>query len=322
MINLNRKDIGNWTRLGMRKAYGSMLESVTEDYPELVALTADVADSANLIHFKEKFPKRFYNIGIAEQNMTGIACGMAKEGHNVFLCSFAPFVSMRNYEAVRTLVGYMNLNVKIVALASGMSLGVQGNTQYCLEDISLMRSIPGMLVLSPADVVEEAKCISFLADYEGPAYLRLTGIDGTPTVFNEDYDFSIHKPALLREGEDVAIISTGSITSECMRATRALKKEGINCALFSICCLKPIDDKELVSIISRYKYIITVEEHFKSNGLGSIISEVVSDSNVSCKQIRLGIDDKFLHAGDYSHMMKTSHLTALCIKEAILAGLK
>lgn len=322
MINLNRKDIGNWTRLGMRKAYGPMLETVAEDHPELVALTADVADSANLIPFKEKFPRQFYNIGIAEQNMTGIACGMAKEGHNVFLCSFAPFVSMRNYEAVRTLVGYMNLNVKIVALASGMSLGVQGNTHYCLEDISLMRSIPGMLVLSPADVVEEAKCISFLADYEGPAYLRLTGIDGTPTVFNEEYDLNIHTPALLREGETIAIISTGSITSECLRATRALKNEGINSALYDICCLKPVDDRELASIISRYKYIITVEEHFRGSGLGSIISGIVSDKNIPCRLIRLGIDDRFPHVGAYSHVMQTSHLTAPYIKEAIISELK
>ena len=177
MIEFDKKIISDWTRMGMRKAYGPILETVAVDHSNLVALTADVADSANLIQFSRKFPDQFYNIGIAEQNMTGIACGMAKEGHNVFLCSFAPFVSMRNYEAVRTLVGYMKLNVKIVALASGMSLGVQGCTHYCLEDISLMKSIPNMLILSPADVIEEAKCIEYLADYTGPAYLRLTGID-------------------------------------------------------------------------------------------------------------------------------------------------
>lgn len=322
MIEYDKKNVSEWTRMGMRKAYGSMLEAVAEEHPNLMALTADVAESANLVRFKERFPNRFYNIGIAEQNMTGIACGMAKEGHNVFLCSFAPFVSMRNYEAVRTLVGYMKFNVKIVALASGMSLGVQGNTHYCMEDISLMRTIPGMLILSPADVIEEAKCIEYLADYDGPAYLRLTGIDGTPAVYGRDYEFNIHKPDLLREGEDVAIISTGSLTTECMRATRALKKESINCALYNLCCLNPADEAEILGIIEKYKHIVTVEEHFKKGGLGSIISEIISENKIKCRLTRIGIGDIFPHAGDYSHMLKSNRLTAPYIKETIVSELK
>lgn len=318
MINIDKKCVSDWTRLGMRKAYGPILEMVADKHPELVALTADVADSANLIGFSRNYPSQFFNIGIAEQNMTGIACGMAKEGHNAFLCSFAPFVSMRNYEAVRTLIGYMGMNVKVVALASGMSLGVQGSTHYCLEDISLMKTIPEMLILSPSDVVEEAQCIDFLANYNGPAYLRLTGIDGTPSVFNVDYQFDEGRPHLIREGEDVVILSTGSVTSECVRTTRALKKDGINCALYSICRLKPIDEDEISSILSQYKKIVTVEEHFKIGGLGDIISDIVAKNGLSCKVIKIGVEDCFPHPGDYARMLCVNNLTATSIRDLII----
>lgn len=322
MIELNNENIANWTRLGMRKAFGSMLESVAEDHSNLIALTADVADSANLVQFSKRFPNKFFNIGIAEMNMTGIACGLAKEGHNVFISSFAPFVTMRNYEAVRTLIGYMNLNVKIVGLASGMSLGVQGNTHYSLEDISLMRTIPNMLILSPTDVIEEAKCIEFLADYEGPAYLRLTGIDGTPSVYKEDSTINLCLPNLIREGEDIVIFSTGSITSECNRASRALKKDGFNCSLYEICNLKPIDKNKLLDIIGKYKLIVTVEEHFINGGLGSIISEFISETNADCRLLRIGLEDKFLNSGNYSYMLNEANLSASHIRNKIIDKLK
>lgn len=319
MIEIDKRSISEWTRLGMRKAFGPILESVADDHPELVAMAADVADSANLTSFSKTHSSQFFNIGIAEQNMTAIACGMAKEGHNVFICSFAPFVSMRNYEAVRTLVGYMGLNVKIVALASGLSLGVQGSTHYCLEDISLMRTIPGMLVLSPADVIEEAKCIEFLANYYGPAYLRLTGIDGTPTVFNSEYVFDEGSLELIREGEDLVIFSTGSVTSECIRATRALKKDGIKCALYSLCRLKPIDEEKITSILNQYKTVITAEEHFKIGGLGDIVSDIVARRGLQCKVMKIGVDDSFPHPGDYAYVLAASNLTAAKIRDIIVS---
>lgn len=322
MIEINNENIANWTRLGMRKSFGSMLEAVAEDYENLIALTADVADSANLVQFSKRFPNKFFNIGIAEMNMTGIACGMAKEGYNVFISSFAPFVTMRNYEAVRTLIGYMNLNVKIVGLASGMSLGVQGNTHYSLEDISLMRTIPNMRILSPTDVIEEAKCIEYLADYEGPAYLRLTGIDGTPPVYKEDFNINLNQPNLIREGEDIAIFSTGSITSECNRATRALKKDGVNCSLYEICNLKPIDKSTLLEIIQKYKLIVTVEEHFINGGLGSIISEIISETNIDCKLLRIGLENKFLHSGNYTYMLDEAKISATHIRDKIIDKLQ
>lgn len=169
-------------RLGMRKSFGLWMEEMAEEHDDLMVIAADVASSAGLQGFAQRFPEKFLNVGIAEQNMAGIAAGLAKEGSNVFIVSFAPFVTMRAYEALRTLVGYMHLNVKAVSLASGFSLGVQGNTHYCLEDISLVKTIPGMLLLSPADCLEEGKCLEYLLDYQGPAFLRITGIISSGTT--------------------------------------------------------------------------------------------------------------------------------------------
>lgn len=321
MIEYSNKNISSWTRLGMRKAFGPMLTEVAKEHDNLIALTADVADSANLLGFRELYPGRFYNIGIAEQNMTGIAAGLAKEGNNVFISSFAPFVSMRNYEAIRTLIGYMHLNVKVVALASGMSLGVQGSTHFCLEDISLLRSIPEMLILSPADVVEEAECIEFLASYDGPVYLRLTGIDGSPCIHKDKDSFDINEPHPLREGEDIVIFSTGSITSECVRASRALKKDGLSCSVYDVCALKPINEIMVREVIDKHRYIVTVEEHFTIGGLGDIIGNISLASGFPKKIIKIGVADTFPHAGDYSYLLSEYGLTASYIREKVLANI-
>ena len=309
------QNITEWIRLGMRKAFGVQMTSIASQCDNIIVLTADVANSGNLEQFQQTLPNQFFNVGIAEQNMTGIACGLAKEGYNVFISSFAPFVSMRNYEAIRTLVGYMQLNVKIVALASGMSLGVQGNTHFGLEDISLMHTIPEMLILSPADVAEEAKCLEYLSTYEGPAYLRLTGIDGMPCIYKDTSKLDITKPNLLREGENIVILATGSIVNECIRVTRLLKKDGISCALYDICCLKPLN---IDDILVKYNYIVTVEEHFTSGGLGSIIATL---SNKMNKIIKLGIKDKFPKAGHYTYMLEQCGLTAQNMKEKIISAI-
>lgn len=313
--------INEWTRLGMRKSFGKQMIDIAKDNPNIIVLTADVANSANLESFKEKFPQQFYNIGIAEQNMTGIACGLAKEGCNVFITSFTPFVTMRNYEAIRTLVGYMHLNVKIIGLAAGLSLGVQGNTHFCLEDISLMNTIPGMMVLSPADVVEEAKCLEFLAKYEGPAYLRLTGIDGNPCVYKNAEDVEIENIKCIREGERVAILGTGSILSECVRASRALKKDSVDCAVYDICNIKPINETSLREILAKYTYIFTVEEHHCIGGLGSQIVNLCNDSGIKTKILKIGIEDVFPKSGDYSKLLTEYGFTANVLKEKIISAL-
>ncbi len=318
MIDFSPSNIKSWTRLGMRKAFGTIMCEIAKEHDDLIVLVADVADSANLNEFAKEFPNQFYNIGIAEQNMLGIAAGLAKEGNNVFVVSFAPFVSMRAYEVVRTLIGYMHLNVKIIALASGMSLGTQGNTHYCIEDVSLMRSIPGMTVLSPADCVEEAKCLEVLAKIDGPAYLRLTGIDGTPGVYKDDYKYEIGKNVLVKDGDDIAIIATGSIINECVRVSRAMNREDISCAVIDVHTLKPLDKDFVLDLCGKYKLLVTVEEHNIIGGLGTAISDILAEMKVHPPLCKIGIGDEFPHAGNYVDLLDMCGLTALHLKEVII----
>ncbi len=322
IFNYTPENISKWTRAGMRKSFGLQLSELAGVHENLIALTADVASSSSLNVFAEKFPERFFNLGVSEQNMIGVASGLAKENNNVFVCTFAPFVSMRAYEAIKILVCYMNLNVKIIALSSGFSLGVQGNTHYCFEDISLMRTLPNMKIFSPADVLEEAAILEHTANLNTPAFVRLTGLDGTPGIFKSDPDFIEGELKIIREPEnnkDVAIISTGSVINECVRAARALKRENISCAVFNASTLKPFDDKKLKEISREYKIILTVEEHFLSGGLGGIVSEILAGDNEkqNARLIRLGIDDKFPLAGNYANMLEKSGLNANGIINAI-----
>lgn len=322
MMEITRKSMMDWTRKGMRKSFGSMLELLAEQHEDIVVMAADVASSAGLQSYAERFPGRFFNLGISEQNMTGVAAGMAKEGCNVFIVSFAPFVSMRAYEAVRTLVGYMHLNVKVVALASGFSLGVQGNTHYGLEDISLMRTIPGMTILSPADCLEEFRCLEYLSGYEGPAFLRLTGIDGSPAVYRNECDFSPSSLTLLREGTDVAVFATGSITAECVRAARALKKEDISCAVYDAAFIKPLNLSMVEEAASQYRLLVSVEEHFLSGGLGSMLAEKLTGLSHHAPLLRIGVEDEFPKAGGYAYMLDSCGLNAEGIIKRILEAVK
>ena len=305
------ENITAWTRAGMRKSFGIMLERLVECNKIIIAITADVASSSGLKGYAAKFPERFFNVGISEQNMIGIACGLAKEDNNVFVCSFAPFVSMRAYEAIKILAGYMKLNVKIIALSSGFSLGVQGNTHYCLEDISIMRTIPNMKIFAPADVLEEAAILEYLSDYDGAAFLRLTGLDGTPGIFKSDPDFDAGKLKFIREGSDVAIIASGSVINECIRASRALKRDNISCAVLNASTLKPFDYETLKNIADTYGIIFTVEEHFISGGLGGIVSEFLAGlDEKKSRLIRIGVSDEFPTAGTYAYMLERNGLNA------------
>ena len=317
-MDYSRTNINNWIRKGMRKSFGLMMESVLSEHEDVVILVADVATSAGLGGLREYWGRQIFNVGIAEQNMTGIAAGMAKEGRNVFIVSFSPFVSMRNYEAVRTLIGYMHLNVKVVALGSGLSLGVQGSSHYCMEDIAIMRTIPGMTILSPADCVEESVILDFLAEYDGPVYLRLTGIDGTPGVYKEKPSFTYGVPNVIREGEDVALLATGSVVNECVRAARALQKENISVAVIDVHTMKPLGQEYIKGIGKSYKLIVTVEEHFINGGLGGIVAESLAGMNDHAPLFRIGIADEFPKEGDYAYMLETCGLTAGRIKETII----
>lgn len=318
MIQYTQADAMQWTRLGMRKAFGGIIQNIAAEHEDIIVLASDVSSSANLEGFARDYPDRFFNVGIAEQNMVSIAAGLAREGSNVFIVSFAPFVALRAFEAIRTVVSYMHLNVKIVALASGLSLGTQGLSHYCIEDLALLRTIPGMKVLSPADCIEMEKCIEYLATYDGPAYLRLTGVDGSPAVHRVDYTFDIGQYPILREGRDIAILATGSIINECVRTARALKRDGLECAVMDIHTVKPLAYENIAQLCRPVKLIVTVEEGTIIGGLGGAIAEYLAEKTIHPPLLRIGINDVFPEAGNYAYILQKNGLSAPLIRDIIV----
>lgn len=317
MIEFNNTNALYWSRLSSRKTYGAILEEIAPEYPDLMVLVADVAASAGLTDFSQKFPSQFLNVGIAEQNMIGVAAGLAKARKCVFAASFAPFASMRCYEIIRNYLGYMNLNVKVVGLASGLSMGVGGNTHYGLEDLAITRMIPNLTVVSPADCTETVKAILALTDYKGPAYLRLTGVAGNPAVYKEDYTFELGKGIVLREGKDIAIVATGAMVYEAIRASRVLQRKNIDCTIVDMHTVKPLDIKLLDQLLASHKLVVTVEEHSIIGGLGSAVAEYKTGIVNAPKQIMIGLPDIFGKAGDYPWLLTQYGLTAKAIAEKI-----
>jgi len=321
-MDFSSQNIMQWSRMGMRKAYGAILSELASKHDNLISIAADVVESANLHDFAEKYPDRQFNAGISEQNMVAMAAGLAMEGENVFVTSFAPFVSLRVYETIRTLVCYMNLNVKMVALSSGFSLGVQGATHYALEDIAIMRAIPNLLVLSPSDTTEMAKMVEYLATYDGPAYIRLTGLPGSASVHKGDYNYDVNRIEVMRDGEDVGIIATGTLVNESVRAARLLSKSGISVGVMNLSKLNPVNADELIAACQKYRMLLTVEEHYVIGGIGSIVSEALASIDTHPRLIRLGTTDSNQIAGNYAYMMEKNGLTAKAIAERVTAEYK
>ena len=318
MTNISNENVALWSRISSRKTFGLVLDELAYEHPELMVLVADVADSAGLGDFEKHHPEQFLNVGIAEQNMIAIAAGLAKSGYKVFAVSFAPFASMRCFEVLRTYLGYMNLDVTVVGIASGLSMGTGGNTHYGLEDLALPRTIPNMTVVSPADCTETVKATEALLEHKGPAYLRLTGVNGNQPVYKEDYDFRLGKAAKVREGTDVAIIATGTMVYESLRATRKLQKEGISCAILDMSTVKPLDKEALEEAFDSYRLVVTVEEHTLIGGLGSAAAEYKARYGKKTKLEMIGLPDSFEKAGTYAWMLDNQRLSARHLADRIL----
>jgi transketolase len=230
--------------LGQRGAvFAVAMPALAEEMDELKLVTADLSLLSGMDRYIKAYPDKFLNVGIAEQNMIGIASGLASEGYNVFASSFAAFVASRCYEQVRLHAGYMHHNIKIAGLASGIGVDYQGNTHYGLDDICTMRNIPGLTIVAPADCYEVANAVEALMDFEGPVYLRLCGESNNPMVYKAPYDFKIGKAVPLVEGNDVAIFATGTMVNYSLKAAKTLAEEGINCSVVNIHTIKPIDDE-------------------------------------------------------------------------------
>ena len=278
-----------------REGYGAALVKLGEKYDNLIVMDADLAAATKTGMFKKAFPDKFYDAGIAESNKIGIPAGLAATGHIVFASSFAMFAAGRAFEQVRNSIGYTHLNVKIGATHAGISVGEDGASHQCCEDIALMRTIPSMVILNPADDVEAEKAVFAAAEYEGPVYLRF-GRLAVPRIFDEDYDFQIGKGVELTEGNDVAIIATGLMVNEALMAAEELKKEGINTRVINMATIKPLDKDIVIKAAKETGAIVTAEEHNVIGGLGGAVSEVICE-NYPVPVVKLGVEDTFGRSG-------------------------
>ena len=288
-------------KIATRESYGHALEELGAENPNIVVLDADLKESTRTSYFAKKFPERFFDCGIAEGNMMAVAAGLATCGKIPFASTFAMFASGRAYEQVRNSIGYPHLNVKIGATHAGITVGEDGASHQCLEDISLMRGIPGMVVLNPADDVEARACVKAAAAHEGPVYMRF-GRYAVPVVFDEDLKFEIGKGRILRPGHDVTIVATGICVAGALDAAAALAGEGIDAEVIDICTIKPIDEDLLVASAAKTGKVVTCEEHWITGGLGSAVAEVLSEK-CPTRMRRIGIKDRFGESGTAAELV-------------------
>ena len=316
MIEITKAKARLWSRLGARAVFGQAILETAKERDDFYVLSADLSQSSGLVRFRGEFPDRMINTGIAEQNLIGIAAGLAKDGTNIFATSFSPFVTMRACEQVRMNMGYMQLNIKTVGLGSGLVMAQLGNSHFGLEDASVMRAIPGMTVVCPADGAEIVKTVEALCDFDGPAYLRLTGGPGLPVVYEEDFDFRIGKAITVREGKDIAIFAAGTMVYYAKEAAGLLAERGIDAAVIDMHTIKPLDTEAVEAQLDR-KLIVTVEEASIVGGLGSAVAECIALKKHKPPQLMLGIRDCFPHAGSYAYLLEQCRLTAAQIAEDI-----
>lgn len=304
--------------LGQRGSiFGLAVLDAAKADEKLMVLTADLATLSGLDRFIKTYPKQFRNIGIAEQNMVGVSAGLASEGYHPVVTTYATFVTMRSCEQIRHFLGYMNQKVVVVGSGAGLSQGFAGNTHYTIEDISMMRPIPNLQVLSPADAASAVKIFEEALSSEHPVYIRLTGNLNCPIIYKEDMDFSIGKAHVLRDGEDVAIFACGTMVSVAMKAAKMLAENGVEAKVIDMYSIKPID-KEAVLSCKKQKLLVTIEEHNKIGGLGAAVAEIISEITGFSPLLRLGIADVFDLAGDYEGLLLQNRLTPELITEDIL----
>ncbi len=293
--------------IATREAYGKALAEFGDTY-DMVVMDADLSGSTKTGVFAKKFPERFINCGIAEGNMMTTAAGIATTGKTVFASTFAVFASGRAFEQIRNSICYPNLNVKIGATHAGLSVGEDGASHQAIADMAVMRALPNMIVLNPADAVETKCAIKAAIEYNGPVYIRL-GRLGVPVIFDEaTYKFEIGKGQLINDGDDITIIATGLMTTEAIKAVETLKAEGVNARLINIHTIKPIDRDIIIKAAKETGHIVTVEEHSVIGGLGSAVAEVLAEE-YPCKVTRIGVQDVFGQSGKPYELLDMYGLT-------------
>ena len=306
-----------------RDAYGKALVELGQKNDKVIVFDADLAAATKTGMFKKEFPERFIDCGIAEGNMMGVAAGMATAGYTVFASSFAMFAAGRAFEQVRNTIGYPHINVKIGATHAGISVGEDGASHQCCEDIALMRTIPGMTIINPADDVEARLAVMAAAETDGPVYMRF-GRLAVPRIFDENYKFEIGKGVYLREGKDVTIIATGLMVERALQAAEQLAAEGIDAAVINMATIKPIDRDIIIDAAKKTGAIVTAEEHSVIGGLGEAVAAVVAETK-PVPVLRVGVEDTFGKSGPALELLEIFGLNAenICAKaKAAIANKK
>ncbi|RJP23752.1 MAG: transketolase family protein [Candidatus Abyssobacteria bacterium SURF_5] len=301
-------------KVATRDAYGSALVLLGERNPNIVVLDADLAKSTKTIKFKNKFPDRFFDMGIAEADMMGTAAGLAAAGKIAFASTFAIFATGRAWEQIRNSICYTNLNVKIAASHAGIAVGPDGSSHQSIEDIAIMRVIPNMKIVVPADGTETEQAVAALAETPGPAYLRL-GRSAVPFIYDSSYRFTLGKASVLREGSDVAIVAAGTMVQPALKAADILSEERIEARVINMSSIKPIDREAIVAAAQETAGIVTAEEHSIIGGLGGAVAEVVGET-APAPVVRIGVRDVFGQSGEAGELMEFYGLTAGKIAEA------
>lgn len=303
-------------RIATRESYGEELVKLGAEHEEIVVLDADLAEATRSGEFQKAFPDRFIDCGIAEENMMGVAAGLAAAGKVPFASSFAMFAVGRAYEQIRNSIGYPHLNVKIGASHAGISVGEDGATHQCIEDIALMRMIPGMVVINPSDYIEAKAAVRAAYEHDGPVYMRFGRLAVPVLNTDPDYKFELGKGVVLREGKDLTIIASGLPVYNCLEAAERLAQDGIDAQVINIHTIKPIDEELIVAAAEKTGKIVTVEEHSVIGGLGSAVCDVLSEK-APTRVMKIGINDTFGESGPALELLKKYGLDTDGIYEKI-----
>lgn len=304
------------SKQSIRKAFGEELKELGGINPKIVALDADLSGSTQTSIFAKAFPERFFDVGIAEQDLMTTALGLSLEGFIPFAATFAIFATGRSYDQIRNSICYQNSNVKIIGAHGGITVGEDGASHQALEDISLMRTIPNMTVIVPGDYEQTRQAVRYAANYNGPVYIRLSRMD-VPSVFSKEYKFDINKAIVLKDGQDVTLVATGDILCEVIRASEILEEKGISAEVINVPVIKPLDCDTIIKSAERTKSVVTIENHSVIGGLGSAVCEAVCEI-APCRVTRIGVNDRFGQSGTPKELLKYYGLDAEGIANRII----
>ena len=322
-MTIDQKKLKLFSSIGMRASFGLNCLDFVKDHSDMMILTSDVSTSAGLDRFRKQFPENFVDVGISEQNLIGVAAGMASEDYKVITTTFAPFQTLRCCEQIKVNLGYMKSKVLLVGLASGLVLGNLGFTHCSIEEIGVLRSVPNLKIIVPADAYELRKTLEYYLNHENqPMYMRLTGGSNIKQIYSENYDFKPGKANILKEGSDICFFSCGTIIGNVIEAANIIEQEhNISVKIVNMHTIKPIDREEIIKN-KNFKLHVCVEEHNVIGGLASAISEVKCEESIFVKQINLGVNDQYSKSGSYKFMLDYYNLSAKRIANKVIKEIK